>query len=163
MRLGAFKRPSVMGAFMNIRLCAVIFLLSCLWGVSQVTPRRFELKPTEDETALKGAATYWIDESPVVNRRILEDTAAKLEKDLGVKPALTREDAGMVLVFDYGSEWSNAFGILMQREYQVHVYVQGVYIWRFGKTISLQYGEDVQTVSYALGWHIVKKWKKANK
>jgi len=153
-----------MGAFMNIRLCAVFFLLSCLWGVSQVTPRRFEVKPTEDETALRGVTTYWIDENPRMNRRILEDLAAKLEKDIGVKPAATRDEAGMVLVVDLEAEWTNAFGVVMSRDYGCSVFVKGQYVWHFKKGVGTQsIDRPDQFVSYALGWNVVKKWKKANK
>lgn len=148
---------------MKTRLYAGIFLLSCLWGMAQVTPRRFEVKPTEDETALKGAATYWIDENPRMDRRILEDLAAKLENDIGVKPSATRDEAGMVLVVDLEAERINAFGVVLSRDYGCSVFVKGQYVWHFKKGVDSQVSDPVQVVSYALGWYVVKKWKKANK
>lgn len=131
---------------------------------AQVTSRHQEVKPTEDETALHGVTTYWIDENPRMNRRILEDLAGKLEQDIKVAPAATRDEAGMVLVVDLFQERQNIFGVVLERDYECLVFVKGRYIWRFTKGCTTMNGVDeVQIVSYALGWHVVKKWKKVNK
>lgn len=147
---------------MKTWLCVFIVLLGVGFGVAQVTPRQ-PVKPTEDETALRGAITYWIDENPNMNRRILEELAAKLEHDIGVKPASKRDEAGMVLVVDVMTERVNAFGVVISREYGCAVFVKGQYVWLFKKGVDNMVTDPVQVVSYGLGWHVVKKWKKANK
>lgn len=162
-RPGAFKARSC-GVNMRTILGFLLVVFCCGLCLAQVTPRRQEVKPTEDETALRGVTTYWIDENPQMNRRILEDLAAKLEKDVKVTPAASRDEAGMVLVVDLFQEGKNVFGVVLERDYECLVFVKGQYVWRFTKGCTTMNGVDeVQVVSYALGWHVVKKWKKANK
>ena len=134
------------------------------WVLPQVTPRQYA-RPTQDEAALRGAATYWIEENPNIDRRILEELAAKLEHDIPVKPADSRDAAGMVIWVDLDRVQLNPFGLVIGRTYFCRVHVGGVYIWRFEKTANMAVNPEMEThtISYALGWHVVKKWKKANK
>ena len=132
-----------------------LLVLFFTMAVAQITPAI--PKASEDEQALRGIKTYWVQDVKETPLEVLQQLAGVLEQDIpGITPAKTREEADVAIELrSRPTEQLGAQGTLVL-VYDGLVYCRGTLVWRWSGKSSMFTGD--KHVGEDFGRFIVKKW-----